>query len=65
MGQNRYPAAGALGPVTGHARLDGMRRRVILDESPGKPMECIWQTDLTLTLSLRWADSLSLRSGKS
>ena len=42
MGQNRYPAAGALGPVTGHACLGGMGPPVILDESPGKPMEYIW-----------------------
>ena len=42
MGQNRYPAAGALGPVTGHACLGGMARRVILDESPGNTMEYIW-----------------------
>ena len=65
MGQNRDPAAGALGPVTGHACLGGMGPPVILDESPGKPMEYIWRTELTLTLSLRRPDSLSLRSRKS
>jgi hypothetical protein len=34
MGQNRHPAAGALEPVPGHARLSGMRHQIILDESP-------------------------------
>ena len=64
MGQNCQPAAGALGPVAGHARLGGMGVRSVLDESPGKAMEYVWQTDLTLTLPLRWAGSLSLRSRK-
>jgi hypothetical protein len=43
MGQNHYPATGALGPVTGDARLGGVgRARFILDKSPGRPMEYIW-----------------------
>jgi|HubBroStandDraft_2_1064218.scaffolds.fasta_scaffold38343_4 hypothetical protein len=64
MGQNRYPAAGALRPVTDDARLGWMGRQIVLDVSPGKPMEYIWQAELTLTLSLRWADGVSLRSRK-
>jgi hypothetical protein len=42
MGQNRYPGAGALRLVAGYACLGRMGRPVILDESPGKPMEYIW-----------------------
>jgi hypothetical protein len=41
-----------------------MGRQIVLDVSPGKPMEYIWQAELTLTLSLRWADGVSLRSRK-
>ena len=65
MGQNCHPAAGALGRLPARPARTGWGARFIPDESLGKPMEYIWQTDLTFTLSLRWADSLSLRSRKS